>query len=138
MRRQPVHEPATNGDASPLDIVLKFDAQRQDGGSFGAGMFVSPHGIHVDRDGNIWVTDCQDNFPRARPRRCAATRRCRRRPTKPIGHQIFKFSPEGKLLLTIGKPGGNRPGETAGPVIVLSAERRHHERGGRHLRVRGA
>jgi hypothetical protein len=25
---------------------------------------------------------------------------------------VFKFSPEGKLLLTLGKPGGNRPGET--------------------------
>src|SRR6266496_3638453 len=25
--------------------------------SFGAGMFVFPHGIHVDRDSNVWVTD---------------------------------------------------------------------------------
>ena len=25
--------------------------------SIGAGQFVFPHGLHVDRDGNIWVTD---------------------------------------------------------------------------------
>ena len=27
--------------------------------SFGAGMFVFPHGIHLDREGNVWVTDAQ-------------------------------------------------------------------------------
>ena len=39
--------------------------------SFGQGMFIFPHGIHVDRDGNIWVTDGQSNLPapRARPAR---------------------------------------------------------------------
>ena len=35
--------------------------------SFASGMMVFPHGIHVDRDDNIWVTDGQDNKPR-RPR----------------------------------------------------------------------
>ena len=32
-----------------------------------------------------------------------------------IGHQVFKFSPDGKLLMTLGKPGGNRPGAPAEP-----------------------
>ena len=42
----------------PLDSVLKFDqASGKLLASFGAGMFVFPHGIHVDRDGNVWVTD---------------------------------------------------------------------------------
>ena len=27
------------------------------GARWGAGMFVWPHGLHVDRDGNIWATD---------------------------------------------------------------------------------
>jgi secreted PhoX family phosphatase len=22
-----------------------------------AGMFIFPHGLHVDREGNVWVTD---------------------------------------------------------------------------------
>ncbi len=44
---------------SDLPVVLKFD---QDGNllkSFGAGMFLFPHGFHVDADGNVWVTDAQ-------------------------------------------------------------------------------
>ena len=58
---------AAKGVASPLDVVLKFDPSGKLVRSFGAGMFVFPHGIHVDRDGNVWVTDGQDNYPR-RPR----------------------------------------------------------------------
>src|SRR5580693_203832 len=44
---------------SNLDPVLKFDAAGNLVRSFGAGMFVFPHGIFVDRDGNVWVTDGQ-------------------------------------------------------------------------------
>jgi DNA-binding beta-propeller fold protein YncE len=31
--------------------------------SFGGGMFVWPHGIHVDREGNVWVTDARAAEP---------------------------------------------------------------------------
>ena len=102
------------GVASPLDVVLKFDDTGKLVKSFGAGMFVFPHGIHVDRDGNIWVTDGQDNFPQ-RARNAAADAPLPPAPAKVIGHQIYKFSPDGKLLLTLGKAGGNRPGETPDP-----------------------
>src|SRR2546422_2900733 len=44
-----------------LDPILHFDASGKLIKSFGAGLIVSPHGIFVDRDGNIWVTDYQDN-----------------------------------------------------------------------------
>ena len=37
-------------------------------------------------------------------------------PAKVIGHQVFKFSPDGKLLITLGKPGGNQPGQPADPA----------------------
>ena len=43
---------------SNLDPVLKFDANGNLVKSFGAGMIVAPHGIFVDADGNVWVTDC--------------------------------------------------------------------------------
>src|SRR5262245_39930539 len=33
--------------------VLKFDASGKLVKSFGAGLFVRPHGIHIDRDGNV-------------------------------------------------------------------------------------
>jgi hypothetical protein len=54
------------GKSSPLDVVLKFDASGTLIRSFGAGTMVFPHGIHVDNDGNIWVTDGQDNLASAR------------------------------------------------------------------------
>jgi hypothetical protein len=106
---------AAKGVMSPLDVVLKFDASGTLVRSFGAGLFVFPHGIHVDRDGNIWVTDGQDNLPR-RGRGAAPDSPLPPPPAKVVGHQIYKFSPEGKLLLTLGKPGGNQPGAPADPA----------------------
>src|ERR1700704_6442889 len=59
-------------------------------------MFVSPHGIHVDRQGNIWLAD-------------GAAKGAR-------GDQVFKFSPEGKVLMTLGKAGVAGEGtDTFGP-----------------------
>ena len=102
------------GEMSPLPVILKFDENGTLVRSFGVGLIVFPHGIHVDRDGNIWVTDGNDNFT-PRPRNAPPDAPVPPPPAKPIGHQVFKFSPEGKLLLTLGKPGGNRPGETPDP-----------------------
>lgn len=99
---------------SDLDVVLKFDATGALVRSFGKGMMVFPHGIHVDRDGNIWVTDGQDNLPRP-ARGAAPDAPLPPAPAKVIGHQVFKFSPEGKVLMTLGKPGGNQPGQPAAP-----------------------
>ena len=90
-------------DGSSLDPILKFDASGKLVKSFGAGMFVFPHGIHVDRAGNVWVTDGLGKGGK--------------------GHQVFKFSPEGKLLLALGKPGiaGDGPDEFNAPSAVLVA-----------------
>ena len=60
---------------SPLPVILKFDESGKLVRSFGTGIAVFPHGIHVDRDGNVWITDGQDNIPRRAPdapRRLAA------------------------------------------------------------------
>jgi streptogramin lyase len=82
---------------SQLPSVYLFDANGTATKSFGAGLVLSPHGIHVDRDGNVWVTDCACTLGRnATP------------PNPPAGHQVYKFSPDGKLLLTLGKAGGDR------------------------------
>jgi sugar lactone lactonase YvrE len=86
---------------SNLDPVLKFDANGNVVRSFGAGMIQVPHGLHVDRDGNIWVTD----WSNARGAQNGATRDS----TK--GHQVIKFSPDGKVLMTLGKAGGGREPE---------------------------
>ena len=96
-----------NGCAeSTLPAVYKFDANGKLVSSFGAGMFVSPHGIVVDREGNVWVTDCActGGSGRGGARDTSAPR-----PTK--GHQVFKFDHTGKVLLTLGKPGGGSGAE---------------------------
>lgn len=71
--------------------------------SLGAGMFVSPHGIGVDSDGNMWVTDYM-----------AADGK---------GQQVFKLSPEGKVLMTLGTAGvaGDGPDTLNGPSDVAIA-----------------
>ena len=93
-------------DANLVDPIFKF--HRETGevlASFGAGLFVLPHGIHVDADGNVWVTDSQGNE--------AGTK----------GHQVFKFSPEGEVLLTLGQAGarGSEPGLLNEPCDVITA-----------------
>ena len=93
-------------DASKVDPVLKFD--RRTGkilASFGGGLFVVPHGLHVDRDGNVWVTDFATNK--------AGTK----------GHQVFKFSPDGKILMRLGRAGvaGSGPDTFNQPCDVITA-----------------
>src|SRR3989454_6657596 len=51
------------GKMSDAPSVLKFDSTGKLVKSFGAGLLIFPHGIHVDRDGKVWVTDGQDNAP---------------------------------------------------------------------------
>ena len=75
------------GQMSSLPSILKFDASGKLVTSFGQGMLIFPHGIHVDRDGNLWVTDGQDDAPQpargarggaraAQPRGVARWARC--------------------------------------------------------------
>ena len=106
---------ATKGEMSPLNTVFLFDETGKLVRQFGQGMFVFPHGIHVDRDGNVWVTDGNDNLPR-RARGAAADAPLPPKPAKIVGHQVIKFSPEGKVLLTLGKAGGNPPDKVEDPA----------------------
>lgn len=48
--------------------------------SWGAGLFIVPHSLTVDRNDNVWVTD--DRL-----------------------HQVLKFSHDGRLLMTVGQRG---------------------------------
>jgi len=90
--------------------ILKFDQSGTVVKSFGAGMFVRPHGIHIDRDGNVWVSDGEGPDGKD-PKRNGK------------GHQVFKFSPEGKVLMTLGKAGvaGNGPDTFNQPSAILVA-----------------
>jgi len=96
-----------------VDPMLHFDKNGKLLNSFGKGMIIFPHGIHVDRKGDVWITDGQDNAPRTPPAAPpaagatpAAAPPAGPNPAATKGHQVFKFSPKGELLMTIGKAGG--------------------------------
>ena len=87
----------------PEPPILQFDARGTLLRAWGEGMFNFPHGATVDRDGNLWVTDARGADGK--------------------GHQVFKFSPEGKVLMTLGKAGvsGSGPGLFDQPTDVVVA-----------------
>lgn len=60
--------------------ILQYDRAGKLVRTWGVGMFQFPHGTCIDRGGNLWVSDT-------------------------LGHQVFQFSPEGKLLKTLGGDG---------------------------------
>src|SRR5258706_14325744 len=53
--------------------------------NFGGGMFAFPHTVKPDADSNIWAIDGDAREGK--------------------GNQVFKFSPDGKVLMTLGKAG---------------------------------
>jgi DNA-binding beta-propeller fold protein YncE len=67
------------------DPVLIFDAQGRYLRSWGRGAFAVPHGMRIDRAGNVWTTDVGS-------------------------HLVQKFTPDGRPLLTLGKKA--QPGNT--------------------------
>jgi len=83
--------------------ILEFDASGKLIKSFGTDMFVQPHGMTIAPDGNIWVTDAQGKDGK--------------------GHQVFKLSPDGKVLMTLGKAGvaGEGPDMFNQPTDVVVA-----------------
>ena len=96
---------------SKLNPVLHFDASGRLLRRFGEGMFIFPHGIHVDREGDVWVTDAQGPDGQDPDR-------------DGKGHAVYKFSPTGRLLLTLGTPGVAGDGTGAllnGPSDVVTA-----------------
>jgi hypothetical protein len=88
-----------------VDPILKFDQNGNLVTSFGAGLITWPHGIHVDRGGDVWVTDARDNRP------FGAGAADQPQPDHIYGHQVHKFSPTGEHLMTLGQPGGAREPE---------------------------
>ena len=95
-----------NCDNNPVDPIFKF--HRETGeilANFGGGVMVTPHGLHVDAEGNVWVTDFVGNADGTK------------------GHQVHKFSPDGTLLMSLGTAGqsGTGPEQFNGPNDVITA-----------------
>jgi DNA-binding beta-propeller fold protein YncE len=66
--------------------LLQFDRNGKYIKGWGGGTFKVAHGLRIDRDDNIWTTDN-------------------------ALHVIRKFSPEGKLMLTLGEEGKGGAGD---------------------------
>ena len=77
--------------------ILKFDSSGKLLKTWGIEKFSFPHGFHVDSQGNVWATDTRI-------------------------HQVFKFSADGSLLMTLGKNGtaGNPPELLNEPTDVVT------------------
>ena len=96
--------PGINCDRNPVDPIFKFNRHTGEViANFGGGIMVTPHGIHVDDEGNVWVADFAGNE--------AGTK----------GHQVHKFSPDGELLMSLGTAGqpGNGPNHLNQPNDVI-------------------
>jgi DNA-binding beta-propeller fold protein YncE len=99
-----VHRCFANSCAGRVEApVLKYDPSGKLLKSWGEGMFNFPHGATVDRDGNLWLTDARGEGGK--------------------GHQVFKFSPDGKVLMTLGRAGvsGSGPDLFDQPTDVVVA-----------------
>ncbi|NQV69775.1 MAG: hypothetical protein HQ498_07090 [Pseudohongiella sp.] len=81
-----IHRCVNNSCAGRSEApILKYDYTGKLLDAFGEGLFIFPHGASVDYQGNLWVTDARGNDV--------------------IGHQVFKFSADGEILMTLGKKG---------------------------------
>jgi DNA-binding beta-propeller fold protein YncE len=88
---------------STVDPVMKLDAAGKMVTKFGGGLVNWPHGFYVDRAGDVWITDGRGENGK--------------------GHTVIKFSPDGKVMMTLGKPGqaGDAPGMFDTPSDVVTA-----------------
>ncbi len=71
--------------------------------TWGADQFAWPHGIRVDRDGFLWITDGMAR--------------------RGLGQQVFKYTRAGELVMTLGTKGvsGEGPDTFNGPTDVAVA-----------------
>jgi len=84
------------GEANPP--ILEFNPAGRLLRRFGVGLFAHPHGFTVDRNGNIWTTDSNAEetilgMPAKNAQGVA------------MGQTVLKISSEGRVLMTLGRPG---------------------------------
>ncbi len=91
------------GDRPEVDMIVLFTPEGEVVRSFGAGLVAWPHGMFVDHEGNVWITDARGQ--------------------EGLGHQVIAFSPDGEVLLRLGEAGaaGAADGQFDGPSDVLVA-----------------
>jgi len=90
----------TNSTMTPIE---KFDSAGKFQSAIGAGVFAVPHAFYVDHQGNVWAGDQVARNGK--------------------GADLIKFAPDGKEVMTLGKPGmpGNAPGYLSSVSAVVVA-----------------
>ena len=86
------------GASANVDPIFQFNPSGKLLKSMGAGLFINPHKLIVDKNGYLWVADNG-------------------------GHQIFKLNQDGGVLMTLGKKGvaGTGLDEFDAPTAVAIA-----------------
>ena len=112
IRCEALADPARFGDEcrdSKTDSVYKFGPDGKVVTSFGGGMFIWPHGLAIDPDGGVWVTDAvaANRTPKGDKR----------------GQQVVKFSADGKVLIRLGTPGTPEAVPTSSTPRATSSSR---------------
>jgi len=102
------------GPANPP--ILQFDPAGRLLKSFGAGLFAYPHGFTVDHEGNVWATDVNDA-------EVVLGMSARNATGVVMGQEVLKLSPNGQVLMTLGREGvsGNGPDTFDRPTGVAIA-----------------
>ena len=92
--------------------IVKLDPSGNVVQAIGAELFMWPHGMDVDSDGNIWIADA-GTVAAVGPSPTPSGR----------GHTVVKLSPSGEVLLTLGTSGeaGDPPNRLTQPNDVLIA-----------------
>ena len=92
--------------------IVKLDPSGNVVQAIGAELFMWPHGMDVDSDGNIWIADA-GTVAAVGPSPTPSGR----------GHTVVKLSPGGEVLLTLGTSGeaGDPPNRLTQPHDVLIA-----------------
>jgi sugar lactone lactonase YvrE len=96
---------ANSCDGSGLPAAYQLDpASGRVLRSIGASLFAFPHGLHIDRDGAVWITD---------PAIAKDSRK---------GQQVIKMSPDGRVLMRLGMAGmsGGGPAMFHDPSDVVT------------------
>jgi len=95
------HENSCAGRTEPA--VLVYNSAGKLVNSWGSGLFNFPHAFLLDKEGNVWISDAQIGGGK--------------------GNQVFKFTKDGKLLMTLGKAGekGDGPDVFDQPTSIAIA-----------------
>src|SRR5262245_39560366 len=110
---------ATNADGTRVFAVRRTDPPVMELDAktgrvlarWGEGLLVWPHSMYIDRDGFVWIADATVSSPPAANAELKLNNPMESARSAGRGYQVLKFTPDGRLVLSLGTkgvPGGSR------------------------------